>query len=273
MAVIYFSRRGRLVTLANIIAEGVRQVRHEDTSASRETRSRVVKHPSRRARLVRTPPRVLDRGVSRSEPHAKTHADDRSPFSRQSRTLFPHFQVEGADVHVYRIKDPVIGDDAAQFDQGVLDAPIATPEVVLQADCVIVGAPGRQGTLCAEVSYFFNTLTDFQTNGCLLKGKVGSAFTSIGGVGGGYGGHEPILQSVHGFFLQHGMIPVGVPPSPMMEDAPLASPFGTCMTGKDHKDQSAGSRLRSLSEGEVKLAYSQGEWASIITKQLHDDGD
>jgi hypothetical protein len=24
---------------------------------------------------------------------------------------------------------------------------------------------------------------------------------------------------------------------------------------------------------EVKLAYSQGEWAAIITKQLHDDGE
>ena len=26
-----------------------------------------------------------------------------------------------------------------------------------------------------------------------------------------------ILQSFHSFFLQHGMIPVGVPPSPVME--------------------------------------------------------
>jgi NAD(P)H dehydrogenase (quinone) len=44
------------------------------------------------------------------------------------------------------------------------------------------------------------------------------------------------------------------------------------MAGKPSMDK-AGSRLRSLSESEVKLAYSQGEWASIITKQLHDDGD
>lgn len=173
---------------------------------------------------------------------------------------------------VYRIKDPVSGDIPEQFDEGVLDAPVATPEVILQADCVIIGAPGRQSRMCAEVSYFFDTLTDFQTNGCLLKGKVGSAFTSVGGVGRGYGGHEAILQSFHGFFLQHGMIPVGVPPSPVMEDAPLASPFGTCMAGKARLDKS-GSRLRSLSESEVKLAYSQGEWAAIITKQLHDDGD
>ena len=45
------------------------------------------------------------------------------------------------------------------------------------------------------------------------------------------------------------------------------------MTGKDHKDQSAGSRLGRSVRVRVKLAYSQGEWASIITKQHHDDGD
>lgn len=173
---------------------------------------------------------------------------------------------------MYRIKDPIIGDVPAEFDQGVLDAPVATPEIVLQSDCVIFGAPGKQGRLCAEMAHFFDSLAPFQTNGCLLKGKVGSAFTSVGGSGTGYGGHEAILQSFHAFFLQHGMIPVGVPPSPIMEDAPLVSPFGTCMSGKPAEDKT-GSRLRSLSESEVKLAYSQGEWSSIITKQLHDDGE
>ena len=123
---------------------------------------------------------------------------------------------------VYRVKDPIAGDDRALFDHGVLDAPVATPEVVLQADCIVLGAPGRQGRVCAEMSFFLDSLRDFQNNGCLLKGKVGSAFTSVGEVGSGHGGHEGILQSFHSFFLQHGMLPVGVPPSPMMDAAPLA---------------------------------------------------
>jgi multimeric flavodoxin WrbA len=38
------------------------------------------------------------------------------------------------------------------------------------------------------------------------QGKVGSAFTSVGGHGRGYGGHEAILSSFHSFFLQHGMV-------------------------------------------------------------------
>ena len=61
--------------------------------------------------------------------------------------------MEGADVTVYRVKDPVVGDDRSQFDNGVLDAPAATPEVVLQADCIVMGAPGRQGRVRAEMSF------------------------------------------------------------------------------------------------------------------------
>jgi len=33
------------------------------------------------------------------------------------------------------------------------------------------------------------------------------------------------------------------------------------------------SRVRELNEEEVKLAYAQGEWAAVIAKQLHDDGE
>ena len=35
---------------------------------------------------------------------------------------------------------------------------------------------------------------------------MGSAFTSVGGHGRGFGGHEAILQSFHATFLQHGMV-------------------------------------------------------------------
>ena len=43
-------------------------------------------------------------------------------------------------------------------------------------------------------------------NHASLQGKVGSAFTSVGGTGRGFGGHEAILQSFHATFLQHGMV-------------------------------------------------------------------
>mmetsp|Transcript_20016 Transcript_20016/g.65216 ORF Transcript_20016/g.65216 Transcript_20016/m.65216 type:complete len:222 (+) Transcript_20016:65-730(+) len=204
VAIIFFSRSGRLVTLANIIAEGVRKV-------------------------------------------------------------------EGAQVKVFRVKDPVNGDVAGGYEEGVLDAPAATPETCLEADCIVFGAPGRQGRICAEMCHFLDQLAKYQEEppGTRLKSKVGACFTSVGGNDRGYGGHEVILSSFIAFFLQHGMIPVGVPPTPLMEDALMASPFGSCMAGKPRADKS-GSRLRSLSETEVKLAFSQGEWAALIAKQLHD---
>jgi len=179
--------------------------------------------------------------------------------------------VSGADVTVYRIRDPVFGDVPDQYDEGVLDAPVISPQVVQDSDCIIIGAHGQFGGICAEVRHFLDSWAEFQAAGCLLKGKVSSAYTTTGGVGCGYGGHEAILASMHATFLQHGMIPLGVPPSPVMEDAPLATPFGTTLSLKARADKTS-SRLRSLTESEVKLAYSQGEWAAQVAKQLHDTG-
>ena len=41
-------------------------------------------------------------------------------------------QVPGAEVTVYRIQDPIKGDDHSLFDDGVLDAPPVTLQVCLR---------------------------------------------------------------------------------------------------------------------------------------------
>ena len=38
-------------------------------------------------------------------------------------------QVPGAEVRVYRVQDPVHGDDVSSFEEGVLDAPPVTEQV------------------------------------------------------------------------------------------------------------------------------------------------
>lgn len=200
IAIVYYSLYGRLVTLANVIAEGARKV-------------------------------------------------------------------QGAEVTVYRIKDPVRPDNSEDFDEGVLEAPIVSKQDVIEADALILGAPGRQGGMCGEMRMFLDTLADLQ-HAKGLKGKVGGAFTSVGGKKRGYGGHEAILQSFHATFLQHGMIVVGNPPSPIMEDALMATPFGVVMAGKESANVAP-----SLNEQEVKLAYSMGEWTAQVTKMLHDDSE
>ena len=161
VSVVFFSKSARLVTLANVIAEGARAV-------------------------------------------------------------------EGADVRVLRVRDTIRGeDDASAYDRGILDCAVATPEDILESDCIIFGSPTRHGRMAPEMSAFFDRLAAFHSNGCALKGKIGSSFTEVGGAGQGYGGHEICLMTYHSFFLQHGMISVGVPPLPVLETAPNANVFGT----------------------------------------------
>lgn len=63
---------------------------------------------------------------------------------------------------VYRIKDPVRGDDPEKFAEAVLAAPVVTPQVLLAADCIIIGAPGRQGGFAGEVRLFLDSMAEFQ---------------------------------------------------------------------------------------------------------------
>jgi len=50
-----------------------------------------------------------------------------------------------------------------------------------------------------------------------------------------------------------------------MEDTMMASPFGVVMAGKEGTTSQP-----SLTESEVKLAYSMGGWTAQISRMLHD---
>lgn len=64
--------------------------------------------------------------------------------------------------------------------------------------------------------------------------------------------------------LSVSQIVVGNPPSTLMEDTPMASPFGVVMGGKEGT-----SSQPSLNASEVKLAYNMGVWTAQITRMLH----
>ena len=57
----------------------------------------------------------------------------------------------------------------------------------------------------------------------------------------------------------HGQVVVGNPPTHMMEDAAMATPFGIVMAGKDSVQQPP-----SLTQYEVKLAFGMGEWTAQV---------
>ena len=189
VSVVFFSKSARLVTLANVIAEGARAV-------------------------------------------------------------------EGADVRVLRVRDTIRGeDDASAYDRGILDCAVATPEDILESDCIIFGSPTRHGRMAPEMSAFFDRLAAFHSNGCALKGKIGSSFTEVGGAGQGYGGHEICLMTFHSFFLQHGMIAVGVPPLPMLETASNATVFG--------KTQSEAKRTRRQFQASTHASSSRRDSCTL----------
>lgn len=162
---------------------------------------------------------------------------------------------------MYRVPDPVRGDGDPDFEEGVLDAPVATRVVVESADVLILGAPSRQGGPCGEMRLFLDSLAPLQgaEGGPALRGRVGAAFTSVGGARGP-GGAETVLAALHAWCLHHAMVVVGNPPSPAMEGAAGATPLGAVVAGGG----------AALEPAEVRLGYALGQWAAQVGSLLHD---
>lgn len=178
---------------------------------------------------------------------------------------------------MHRVADPVRPDSA--FEEGVLDAPVASVATVEGADVVILGAPARQGGVCAEMRAFLDAWGPLQSapDGPRLRGKVGAAFTSVGGGARGPGGAESVLSALHTLFLHHAMVVVGNPPTAAMATTPGATPLGAVLVATDEGVEGAGATTTAprrpnagLGADEVRLGYSLGAWAAQVGALLHD---
>jgi NAD(P)H dehydrogenase (quinone) len=149
----------------------------------------------------------------------------------------------------------------------VLDAPLATRSAVEAADVLILGAPSRQGAPCGEMRLFLDSLAPLQAapGGPALRGRVGAAFTSVGGADRGPGGAETVLASLHAWCLHHAMVVAGNPPSPAMAGAAGATPLGAVVVAGGAAGGGAG-----LEPAEVRLGYALGQWAAQVGSLLHD---
>jgi len=78
-----------------------------------------------------------------------------------------------------------------------------TPDELLNYDALIFGSPTYYGLMAAEMK---KLLDESVTHHGKLSGKIGGAFTSCGGIGGGA---ETTIFSILTAFLIHGMIIVG----------------------------------------------------------------
>lgn len=74
-------------------------------------------------------------------------------------------------------------DDVLVYDRGILDCVVVMFEDILESDCIIFGLLMRYGCMVLEMSVFFDCFAVFYLNGCALKGKIGSLFIEVGGVG------------------------------------------------------------------------------------------
>ena len=173
---------------------------------------------------------------------------------------------EGATVFLMRIPEIQMQEDnkqrgASEFQKSLKEIPICTPDSLIEADAIILGAPTYLGNMCAQMQYFLNSLGKLWRDGALV-GKVGSAFTSSGSQ---HGGQEAALLSVHTTMLHLGMIVVGLPYTFQgqlrIDEITGGTPYGaTTIAGQKGE--------RMPSENELAAARFQGKHVAHIAAKL-----
>jgi NAD(P)H dehydrogenase (quinone) len=173
---------------------------------------------------------------------------------------------EGATVFLMRIPEILTQEDnkqrgASEFQKSLKEISICTPDSLIEADAIILGAPTYLGNMCAQMQYFLNSLGKLWRDGALV-GKVGSAFTSSGSQ---HGGQEAALLSVHTTMLHLGMIVVGLPYTFQgqlrIDEITGGTPYGaTTIAGQKGE--------RMPSENELDAARFQGKHVASIAAKL-----
>nr|WP_320048917.1 NAD(P)H:quinone oxidoreductase [uncultured Desulfuromonas sp.] len=174
--------------------------------------------------------------------------------------------VVDTEVTLYRVAE--LMDDAtveriggAETQKAVADIPVATPDILEDADAIIFGTPTRFGNMAAQMRNFLDQTGGLWAKGALI-GKVGSVFASTGTQ---HGGQETTITSFHTTLFHHGMLVVGVPYSEPglvnMDEITGGTPYGaTTLAGSDGS--------RQPSENELTIARFQGKHVAEIAKKL-----
>src|ERR1700752_4648715 len=164
----------------------------------------------------------------------------------------------GTTATVKRVPE-LVPEDVAKARHFKLDqeAPIATPDELVDYDAIIIGTPTRFGNMAAQMKNFLDQTGNLWFGGKLI-GKVASVFTSTATQ---HGGQESTILSTLPVPLHHGMIVVGLPYSAQgqmrLDEITGGSPYGaSTIAGPD------GSRKPSANE--LELAHFQGRHVTEI---------
>jgi NAD(P)H:quinone oxidoreductase type IV len=174
--------------------------------------------------------------------------------------------VEGADVSMYQVpelvpEEALVRTGAKGAREAFSHVPLATPDVMTQADAIIFGTPTRYGNMAAQMRNFLDQTGQLWAKGAFV-GKVGSVFTSTATQ---HGGHETTITSFHTNLFHFGMIVVGVPYSCSnlfnMDEISGGSPYGAGTFA-------GGDGSRQPTENELSIARFQGKHVAEITAKL-----
>jgi NAD(P)H dehydrogenase (quinone) len=170
--------------------------------------------------------------------------------------------VEGVTVEIYQVpetlSEEVLGKMHAPDKK---DHPIATPDVLKEADGILFGFPTRCGSMPAQVKALFDATGGLWGTGALV-GKPAGIFFSTGTQGGG---QETTAFTAVTFLTHQGwtFVPLGYR-SPLLfsfDEIHGGSPWGAgTYAGPDGK--------RQPTELELKVAKVQGESFAQVAKKL-----
>lgn len=150
---------------------------------------------------------------------------------------------------------------AVEAQKAFADVPLAAASELGNYDGIILIAPTRFGSVCAQVQAFLDHTGQLWFTGALV-GKIGSAMVSTATQ---HGGQETTFSTLHNFFLHHGMIVVGLPGAFAgvndVSELHGLSPYGaTTITG------STGARLPS--QLELDGAKFQGKHVATLAAKI-----
>jgi NAD(P)H dehydrogenase (quinone) len=141
------------------------------------------------------------------------------------------------------------------------DYPIATPEVLKEADGILFGFPTRFGSLPSQMKAFFDSCGGLWATGA-LTGKPAGIFFSTGTQGGG---QETTAFTALTFLAHQGMtyVPLGyrAPELFNMEEIHGGSPWGAGTLAN-------GDGSRQPSKLELTVATTQGKSFAEVAKKL-----
>ncbi|PNV80629.1 MAG: flavodoxin, partial [Dictyoglomus turgidum] len=143
-------------------------------------------------------------------------------------------EVEGVDVAVKHVDE-------------------AKPEDLLFYDGIIVGSPAYCGTLTWKLKKFFDE--SVSTAWGKVKGKIGAAFASSGGLGGG---NEATLYSILTILMNYGYLVFGLPDY----SAPgVTAHYGAVSVGHPKEAEQKACRLlgKQMAEYIKSINYKKGE--------------